>query len=363
MPPRQQRAAAAMNIHANPGRQQPIINRNPNYTVPECTELLDVIESILPIGAENWELVASRYNPWAHANGRALRNSKDLKGKFTKLAKSNKPTGDPNCPPEVVRAKNINRLIDEKVCLEEQGGDDMSDHFGNHGPGDGDGPGDDEGPGDGVAPGDVQHPSSLPPLPQHKQDSRDLLPLDPFQLDPFAPLPPLPQREQKLQQRVPQRPPSLPNRFAPSLGGDVQDVKVNQLKRGRDSSGLEPLSPPTAATPGAQKRARGVSALLEKLNGRDDDSKPADIARTLAAEERKAAANMQMFMMQLQMQQAQQAADARESSKQMMMMMMMMMSGRSAQPPQPPAPARRRRHRNVQVPPSPEDTAIGEISQ
>ena len=139
-------------------------------------------------------------------------------------------------------------------------------------------------------------------------------------------------------------------------------MKVNQLKRGRDSSSLEPLSPPT---PGAQKRARGVSALLEKLNGRDDDSKPADIARTLAAEERKAAANMQMFMMQLQMQQAQQAADARESSKQMMMMMMMMMSGRSVQPPQPPAPARRRRHRNVQVRarPSHEDMAIEDLEQ
>ena len=55
----------------------------PNYTVLECTELLDIIESILSIGAENWELVASRYNPWAHANGRALRNSKYPKGKFT----------------------------------------------------------------------------------------------------------------------------------------------------------------------------------------------------------------------------------------------------------------------------------------
>ena len=59
-----------------------------------------------------------------------------------------------------MRAKNINRLIDEKVCLEEQGGDEMSDHIGNHGPGDGDGPGDDEGPGDGVAPGDVQRVTS-----------------------------------------------------------------------------------------------------------------------------------------------------------------------------------------------------------
>ena len=49
------------------------------------------------------------------------REGDDLKNKYKKLKNVKKPTGDPSCPPEVVRAKRIQRIIEEKMDVQELG--------------------------------------------------------------------------------------------------------------------------------------------------------------------------------------------------------------------------------------------------
>ena len=86
-------------------------NGSANYTTADVDALLDVVEDVEPIGAQEWAIVSSRYNDWAATSGRPLREQTSLKIKFDKLCSSKKPTGDPSCPPEVRRAKHISREI------------------------------------------------------------------------------------------------------------------------------------------------------------------------------------------------------------------------------------------------------------
>ena len=55
-----------------------------------------------------------------------MRNKESLKRKFRTLFITKIPTGDPNCPPEIRRAKNLYELIKKKSELSE-GDDDEED--------------------------------------------------------------------------------------------------------------------------------------------------------------------------------------------------------------------------------------------
>jgi hypothetical protein len=48
----------------------------------------------------------------------SLREGDDLKLKFRRLKSVKKPTGDPTCPPQVVRAKRIYRGIERKMNVQ-----------------------------------------------------------------------------------------------------------------------------------------------------------------------------------------------------------------------------------------------------
>lgn len=58
-----------------------------------------------------------------------MRDNLSLKGKFTSLVNVKKPTGDPTCPPDVVNAKRINHLINEKVGSVEISEDEIEDSY------------------------------------------------------------------------------------------------------------------------------------------------------------------------------------------------------------------------------------------
>jgi hypothetical protein len=58
-----------------------------------------------------------RYNKRAEEEGRKHHDEKYLKGAFTELAKCKKPTGDPDRPPNVTRAKEIERDIEAEVGM------------------------------------------------------------------------------------------------------------------------------------------------------------------------------------------------------------------------------------------------------
>ena len=86
--------------------------------------LLDLFEEILPIGSDMWENVTTKFNAWAKNNGRPLRDKASLIQKFNKLSKHKKPTGDPDCPPDVKRAKRALRRAEQNADVVEMGGDD-----------------------------------------------------------------------------------------------------------------------------------------------------------------------------------------------------------------------------------------------
>jgi hypothetical protein len=78
--------------------------------------LLTLIEGDLPRGRNEWESLADKFN--AGQNRDSLRDWDGLKRKFTKLKNSAKPTGDPDCPEPVRRAKIVQHAIESKSGVE-----------------------------------------------------------------------------------------------------------------------------------------------------------------------------------------------------------------------------------------------------
>ena len=85
-----------------------------NYTDAEIEYLLDLAEEIKPLGAERWERVGERFR--SHFSLSAFpRDTDSLKAKFKTLRLVKKPTGHPDCPPFVKRAKRIYREIESSA--------------------------------------------------------------------------------------------------------------------------------------------------------------------------------------------------------------------------------------------------------
>ncbi|ETV64090.1 hypothetical protein H257_18970, partial [Aphanomyces astaci] len=74
--------------------------------------LLDITVDVLPLGKNGWEKVERRFNRLAEPKLLPIRDADALKRKFLLLKNHAKPTGDPDCPEEVQRAKRIQRDID-----------------------------------------------------------------------------------------------------------------------------------------------------------------------------------------------------------------------------------------------------------
>lgn len=78
-----------------------------NFSNEEMQALLDLAETRVPLGMQEWALVAHDYNKWAMKNKRSQRDSQALKSKFDRLADTTKPTGRSGCPDIVRKAKDI----------------------------------------------------------------------------------------------------------------------------------------------------------------------------------------------------------------------------------------------------------------
>eukprot|EP01038_Epipyxis_sp_PR26KG_P017783 gene17783-24817_t len=91
-----------------------------NFTEWEVNTLLDITERILPLGADHWqEDVATLFNTAAQGRDQSAppRESDSLKTKFKALKNVKKPTGDPDCPPLVRRAKRIYYQIEQRMSV------------------------------------------------------------------------------------------------------------------------------------------------------------------------------------------------------------------------------------------------------
>ncbi|RQM30694.1 hypothetical protein B5M09_013197 [Aphanomyces astaci] len=69
--------------------------------------LLDITVDVLPLGKNGWEKMERRFNRLAEPKLLPIRDADALKRKFLLLKNHAKPTGDPDCPEEVQRAKRI----------------------------------------------------------------------------------------------------------------------------------------------------------------------------------------------------------------------------------------------------------------
>ena len=83
-----------------------------NYSKAELQSLLSTLESVLPIGQDEWEEVAQQ-----HATSFPGRDIDSIRRKFATLHRKQIPTGDPSMPPEVRRAKRVKYLIGDKANL------------------------------------------------------------------------------------------------------------------------------------------------------------------------------------------------------------------------------------------------------
>ena len=86
--------------------------RGQGYSFQEISSLLDVLEVVLPIGHDEWETVQREHLLKFPEQDR---DTNSLRRKYNQLYRKRVPTGDPNCPPEVRRAKRICHNIKEKA--------------------------------------------------------------------------------------------------------------------------------------------------------------------------------------------------------------------------------------------------------
>ena len=92
-----------------------------NYTEEERLNFLNIVEQRLPVSGTEWALVARE-----HSESYPNRDVASLKRQYQALLRRREPTGDPKCPPDVKRAKHIDRLLKAKQSAgdvsEEAGG-------------------------------------------------------------------------------------------------------------------------------------------------------------------------------------------------------------------------------------------------
>ncbi|KAE9022565.1 hypothetical protein PF005_g5021 [Phytophthora fragariae] len=91
--------------------------RGKSWTTPELNRMLTAVEAVLPLGSNEWESVAARYDTELPREFNE-RDVDAIKRKFMLLKNSMKPTGDPACPEEVVRAKRAYYLMESRAGVE-----------------------------------------------------------------------------------------------------------------------------------------------------------------------------------------------------------------------------------------------------
>ena len=93
------------------------------YTEDERMNFLEILERRLPTSGSEWSLVASEHS---ETYPTMERNVESIKRQYQSLLRRREPTGDPNFPPDVKKAKAIDRLLKAKQragdISEENGG-------------------------------------------------------------------------------------------------------------------------------------------------------------------------------------------------------------------------------------------------
>ncbi|KAG3109886.1 hypothetical protein PI124_g12111 [Phytophthora idaei] len=89
-----------------------------DYSMSEIDRLLALVVKILSLGKDEWERLAATYNT-SKLRGAAERDYESLRRKFKALYSTRKPTGMPDMPPHIKKAKEIKMAIDERADVVE----------------------------------------------------------------------------------------------------------------------------------------------------------------------------------------------------------------------------------------------------
>ncbi|KAF8873371.1 hypothetical protein CPB84DRAFT_1854068 [Gymnopilus junonius] len=98
-----------------------------NYSGEDLDALFDILEESLPLGGHAWNSATDEFNAWAEENECPTQTAKSLELKFKQLIKTSKPTGDAECPPHVLRAHEIDELMNEKAGSRDLDNEDIID--------------------------------------------------------------------------------------------------------------------------------------------------------------------------------------------------------------------------------------------
>ena len=90
----------------------PSRRRGFQFRAEEIDDFLEVVETYLPISAQNWQTVADSH---LENYPREQRTAESLRRKFQEISRRTGPTGDPTCPPYVIKAKAINRQLAQMI--------------------------------------------------------------------------------------------------------------------------------------------------------------------------------------------------------------------------------------------------------
>jgi len=82
------------------------------FRAEEIDDFLEIVETYLPISAQNWQTVADSHS---ENYPREQRTAESLHRKFQEISRRTGPTGDPTCPPYVIKAKAINRQLVQMI--------------------------------------------------------------------------------------------------------------------------------------------------------------------------------------------------------------------------------------------------------
>jgi hypothetical protein len=69
-----------------------------NFSNVDLDMLLKYVQTVRPVGQEQWVSVQDLYNIYAKKEGSVERIWTALRDKWNKLIRCSKPTGDPDCP-------------------------------------------------------------------------------------------------------------------------------------------------------------------------------------------------------------------------------------------------------------------------
>jgi len=90
----------------------PLRCRGFQFRAEKLDNFLDIVEHFLPISAQNWQAIADVHLENYHQEAQT---AESLHRKFQEISRRTGPTGDPNCPPYVIKAKRINRQLVQMI--------------------------------------------------------------------------------------------------------------------------------------------------------------------------------------------------------------------------------------------------------